>query len=193
MDEKAVKEQIARKLRTLRKEKGLTLKQLSEKVGCTKSYISQVEKAHTLPSLSAVGKFAAALGVNVIDLFTETPESDERTWLLRKADRRRMNYPDERVVTELLVSRVSSKKMEPVISYIQPGAESDVAEKFTHPPGTEEFVLVLQGQLSFEVNGQRMLLHEGDTLYFDGSLPHRWSNTGNGTAKVLFVFTPPNW
>jgi uncharacterized cupin superfamily protein len=62
-----------------------------------------------------------------------------------------------------------------------------------HPPGTEEFVLVLKGQLEFKINGKEMCLKEGDTLSFDGALPHSWVNRAKKKAEVLFVFSPPIW
>ena len=93
----------------------------------------------------------------------------------------------------MLVMGVSTKRMEPLISFIEPGGTSDAAEGMCHPLGTEEFVLVLKGEVDFHIDGEGILLREGDTLYFDGNLPHRWKNNGKETAEVLFVFTPPTW
>jgi quercetin dioxygenase-like cupin family protein len=54
-------------------------------------------------------------------------------------------------------------------------------------------VLVLKGEVEFEIGTERLLLQEGDTLYFNGDIPHHWVNTGKETAEVLFVWTPPVW
>ena len=62
---------IQERIREYRKERGLTLRQLAERAGCTPSYISQLEKGLTVPSLSMVGKLAAALNTTVSDLFSE--------------------------------------------------------------------------------------------------------------------------
>jgi quercetin dioxygenase-like cupin family protein len=93
----------------------------------------------------------------------------------------------------MLVTRVSSKRMEPLISIIEPGGTSDTAEGISHPVGTEEFVLVLKGEINFRIDGEAIPLRTGDTLYFDGNLPHRWKNSGREAAEVLFVFSPPTW
>ena len=58
--------------------RGLTLRQLAEKAGCTQSYISQIETGLTVPSLSMVGKLASALQVNVVDFLNEVPNGMER-------------------------------------------------------------------------------------------------------------------
>lgn len=188
-----MKREIQQKIRDLRKERGLTLRQLAEKAGCTQSYISQIETGLTVPSLSMVGRLAAALKINVVDLFSEISNGEETNWHLPRANRKTINYPDEKVTSQLLVSRISTKKLEPLISFIEPGGRSDGAERMNHPVGTEEFVLVLNGEIDFAINGKDFHLGEGDTLDFDGTLPHSWENNGQETAEVLFVFTPPIW
>ena len=184
---------IQQKIRAYRKQRGLTLKQLAQKAGCTQSYISQLEKGLTMPSLSMIGKLSAALDIKVVDLFSDMSNKGENHWLLRRQDRKQIAYPDWKVSSHMLVTRVSTKRMEPLISIIEPGGTSDAAEGMSHPVGTEEFVMVLRGQVEFQIEGEDILLGEGDTLYFDGSLPHQWRNNGQEKAEVLFVFTPPTW
>jgi len=188
-----MKKRIQKRIREYRKERGLTLRQLAEKVGCTASYLSQLEKGLTVPSLSMVGRLAAALNITVIDLFSEGSDGEQGDWHLPKADRKIIDYPDGKVSSQLLVTRISTKKMEPLISIIEPGGRSDDAEKMHHPVGTEEFVLVMKGEIDFNLNGKEIHLREGDTLNFDGTLPHRWVNNGNETTEVLFIFSPPIW
>ena len=188
-----MEKRIQKRIREYRKERGLTLRQLAEKAGCTPSYISQVEKELTLPSLSMVGRLAAALNIPVIDLFSDLSDADQSNWHLRKADRKIINYPDGKVSSQLLVTRIATKRMEPLISAISPGGSSDETEEMTHPMGTEEFVLVIKGEINFNINDKEIRLREGDTLNFDGTLPHRWVNNGKKTAEVLFVFSPPIW
>jgi transcriptional regulator with XRE-family HTH domain len=184
---------VQSRIRKFRKQKGFTVRELAERAGCTHSYISQIEKGMTVPSLSMVGKLAASLGINVVELFNEPPNGEDADYYLARNERKTINYPDGKVSSQLLVSRIATKKMEPLVSAIQPGGSSDEAEKMVHPPRTEEFVLVLKGEIEFKVNGKEMRLREGDTLSFDGTLPHRWENKTKKKAEVLFVFSPPIW
>ena len=188
-----MEKEIQKRISEYRKDRGLTLRQLAEKVGCTHSYISQVEKGINVPSLSMVGKLATAFNISVIDLFNGLSPASESDWHLQRKDRKTIQYPDGKVTSQLLVSRMSTKKMEPLISTIEPGGTSDEAEKMHHPVGTEEFVLVLKGEIDFKINGKEIHLGEGDTLDFDGTLPHSWANNGPGRTEVLFVFSPPIW
>ena len=188
-----MEKEIQKKIRVFRKEKGLTLRELAERAGCSHSFISQVEKGVTVPSLSMVGKLASALQINVVDFLNEVPNGHENDWHLAKKNRKTIIYPDGKISSQLLVSRVANKRMEPIISTVEPGGRSDGAERMNHPVGTEEFVLVLKGEIDFAINGRDFHLCEGDTLDFDGILPHSWANNGRETAEVLFVFTPPIW
>ena len=189
----SMQQQIQQKIKQHRKQKRLTLKQLGEKAGCTQSYISQLEKGLTVPSLSMLGKLADALEVNVIDLFGDQSNGDEQSWHLPKADRKNIYYPDGKVSTQLLATRIAHKKIEPLISTIEPGGTSDAVEEMTHPQGTEEFAMVMAGEIDFQINGKQIHLSQGDTINFDGTLPHRWANNGISTAEVLFIFSPPIW
>lgn len=188
-----MEDKIPARLKQLRIRKKLTLQQLAEKAGCTKSYISQLEKGTSSPSVSMLGRLAEALEIPVANLIRDEAGEDQGNWHLRKADRRTINYPDGKVASQLLTKGVFQKKMQPLLSVIEPGGMLDDSGDMSHPEGAEEFVLVLKGELKFEIGSKAILLHQGDTLYFDGSLPHHWMNIGREAAEVLFVWTPPVW
>ena len=56
-------------IRTLRKEKELTLKQMSRRTGLSISLLSQIERAESSPSISSLYKIAVALDSRIQDLF----------------------------------------------------------------------------------------------------------------------------
>lgn len=60
---------IGESIRSLRKEKELTLKQMSRRTELSVSLLSQIERAESSASLSSLYKIAAALGVRVQTLF----------------------------------------------------------------------------------------------------------------------------
>ena len=188
-----IQDEISKKLKQFRAERNLTLEKLASRTDCTKSYISQLEKGLTAPSVSMLGRLAGALDVHVADFFRDIDIQEEEDWCFRKSKRRQIAYPDGKVVTQLLTRSMFQKKMQPIISTIKPGGTADQSGQLTHPAGSQEFVLVMKGELYFQINGNEMTLEEGDTLYFNGELPHRWANTGKKDAEVLFVFTPPIW
>jgi len=188
-----MKTRIQQSVLKYRKQRWLNTRQLAEKAGCTPSFISQIEKGTALPSLSMVGKLAEALDISVSQLLAEESGFDREHFCLRKKDRRIVQYPDGKTTDQILSSNISAKKMEPLLSVIEPGGVSGEGEKMTHPAGTEEFVLVLKGHLVFTIDDEEIRLGKGDTLLFKGEIPHRWENRSKGRAEVLFIFTPPIW
>lgn len=184
---------LQEKIRELRKKKNYTLADLAQKADCSKSYISQLENGKTVPSVSMLGRLAIALDTQVVELLSENSHELQTDWHLPKNERRIIQYPDGKVIGQLLTRGVFQKKMQPVITVIKPGGTSDKTGKLIHPPGSEEFVLVLEGEIDFWIGSDQITLKDGDTLYFKGDLPHGWANTGENAARVLFIWTPPVW
>ncbi|MGB9618134.1 MAG: helix-turn-helix domain-containing protein, partial [Desulfomonilaceae bacterium] len=60
-------ESLGAKLRALRKQQGLSLKQLAERVGCAPSYLSMVENERLDPSVSRLKKIVDALGKTIVN------------------------------------------------------------------------------------------------------------------------------
>jgi len=185
--------EIGGKIKALRSERDLTMEKLGQIAGCSKAFISQIEHGITRPSLSMLNRLSDALGVPVSELLRKNPNGPEQRWKLRKNERRKIQYPDGKVVSELLTRSIFQKKMQPLISKIKPGGSLDEKEGLQHPAGSEEFVFVMKGELEFLLDGEVINLKEGDTLYFYGDLPHRWLNKSKKIAEVLFIWTPPVW
>ena len=185
--------ELAKKIKILRTERGFTMEKLAELADCSKAYISQIEKGLVQPSLSILSRLASALGVSVSKLFQNNSNTGARQWVLRKAKQRRIQYPDGKVISQLLTKGIFSKKMQALISVIQPQGDMGADEFLSHPVGSEEFVLVLKGEIHFSIGNQEVTLQEGDTIYFEGDLPHHWGNSSDHEAEVLFVWTPPVW
>jgi len=60
---------IGETIRSMRKERGLTLKQLSKRTGLSVSLLSQIERAESSASISSLFKISSAFGVPIKALF----------------------------------------------------------------------------------------------------------------------------
>ena len=67
--EERVNRLLGSKIRALRKERSLTLKQLANKTSLSVSLISQIELGKSAASVSTLRKLSAALGVTLSNLF----------------------------------------------------------------------------------------------------------------------------
>jgi transcriptional regulator with XRE-family HTH domain/quercetin dioxygenase-like cupin family protein len=64
------------------------------------------------------------------------------------------------------------------------GASSGKA--MSHHAG-REFGLILEGELLLELGFERYVLHEGDSIIFNSTTPHRLSNNGQTPMRAIWV------
>jgi quercetin dioxygenase-like cupin family protein len=55
-----------------------------------------------------------------------------------------------------------------------------------HRRGVEEYVLMERGRLRVVLEGEEYLLEEGDALYFEADVAHRFDNAGEGRAVAFW-------
>jgi len=192
---------IGRRMKSLRKKKGLTLEELSKKCGLSKSFLSQVEREQTLPSVYSCKKIADGLGYHIISLFSDEELNEKEQSIsqknpynnsvkvVEKNKRKIMIFPDSKTVYELLSPNLR-RKIEFLYTKAEPGSTSGPKPAFHEG---EECGIVLKGSMEFEVDGNKYLLEEGDSIYFPSSLPHRWKVIGNSCAETVWAITPPSF
>lgn len=62
-------EALGPRIREIRNAKGLTLDNVADHLGVSRSWVSQVEKAQTIPSLARLVQIAEALEIQIGELF----------------------------------------------------------------------------------------------------------------------------
>ena len=174
---------VGARVRSLRRERGLTIEQLAAATGLTKGFISQLERDRTAPSLSSIARICDALGVRLSHIF----ETEPAPALVRKRDRAKLDTPFASE-NHLLSSRDESR-FQAIESEIPPG--SGAGEELYSLPGEVEFVYVLAGTLELRVGDERHVLEEGDTITYPLPKPHTWRNASDSEpVKVLWVSVP---
>jgi transcriptional regulator with XRE-family HTH domain len=174
---------VGARVRSLRRERGLTIEQLAAATGLTKGFISQLERDRTAPSLSSIARICDALGVRLSHIF----ERDPAPALVRRNERPRV---DAGFATEnhLLSSR-EEERFQAIESEIAPGAGA--GDELHSLPGEMEFVYVLAGSLEMQVGDETHLLQEGDAFTYPLSKPHTWRNASDTKPlRVLWVSVP---
>ncbi|PPA75441.1 XRE family transcriptional regulator [Achromobacter sp. LC458] len=175
------------RLRTLRRQQALSLEQLAQRTGLTKSYLSKLERGLSEPSISTVLRLAEAYGVGVSQLVGEDGAAqDEVVSVVRVGDREALQRggPGVQYHYESLAGRRKVKAMEPFVVH-PPRDFPDATAVFPHPG--EEFLLVLKGAVEVQVGERQFRLETGDSVYFDSELPHRMRTVSRAMAEVLVV------
>jgi len=174
---------VGGRIRSLRRERALTIEQLAVAAGLTKGFISQLERDRTAPSLSSIGRICDALGVRLGTIF----DSEPAPALIRKHERPAVDilFPTQ---NHLLSSR-GERRLQAIESEVAPRAGA--GDELSSLPGEVEFVYVLTGTLELTVSGETHVLHEGDALTYQLSKPHTWRNPSDSeTLRVLWVAVP---
>ncbi|MED4225949.1 helix-turn-helix transcriptional regulator [Neobacillus cucumis] len=67
---------ISKRLKNLRKKKGITIQDLAAKSGISKSTIDRIERNEQIPKIDLIFNLCSALEINIVDLFNEDVEMD---------------------------------------------------------------------------------------------------------------------
>ncbi|RLB04919.1 MAG: Cro/Cl family transcriptional regulator [Deltaproteobacteria bacterium] len=175
------------KIRTLRKERGLTLGELAQRVSCSPSFISQVERGKVSPSIATLKQIANVLKVNIVDFFLPTDELE--SVVMGEGERVEISLKRWKAKISLLVKSTQGKRMQPFYTVIKPGGGS--LGLYNHEG--EEFGIVLKGKLEINLNGTHYLVKENESFYYSSQIPHSWSNPTDEETVVVWVVSPPTW
>jgi len=178
---------IGERLRELRLSHGLTLEQVAEAASLSKAYISQMENDKANPSLGTIKAVMDVFGLPLSELFIHREDS-RRAAVVRRAGRKVIALPGSGVRYEL-VSPDTSRKLEIFQCIAEPGLLSK-PEQSAHRG--EECCIILRGKVRMRVGEQEYVLEEGDSIYFDSTIPHNWENIGNTPAELISVTSPPS-
>ena len=197
---------LGARLRAIRQEKQLTLQQVGDAVGLSRSFLSQVERDEATLSLGSLKRISGALGIPMIALLERNSgrrsqkvvvmrgEDARQTQgsavrIVRKNQRKMLVWPGRKAKTYLLTPDLRGKLE--VILDVEETGHSSGEEYYSHEG--EEFGIVLEGTYEVQVEKERFVLEEGDSIYFSSHLPHRVRVLGEKTAKTLWVITPPSF
>ncbi|MCP4653224.1 MAG: helix-turn-helix domain-containing protein [Candidatus Omnitrophica bacterium] len=175
---------IGQKIRLLRQKKNLALKDLAEKTGLSSSFLSQLEKGLTLPSVDSLRKIAHALCTTVGNFFDET-ESKEFVFIKHQ----QKNPPDPISNYEILASSVLDIGMLPMMLRLKP-KEVLTADKC--PQGEEMLAVIVKGEIVVRVNEKEFKQTAGDSLYLVRPRFQSIENGGQKDAAVLWTILRQN-
>lgn len=179
-------ETLGERLRGLRRDKGFSIAGLASRSGVPASTISKIENGRLNPSLVHAINLASALDANLGFLVDRSRTPHARYSVVRARQRLRRRFPEiDMALADLNVGFVPGL-LEARLGEIEPGAHS--GRDFMSHPG-EEFVHVLEGAVTFDMDGVPIELATGDSLHFKCDTPHRWTNGPDRTAVLLWVFS----
>lgn len=176
---------LGRRIRQIRIERGLTLKQIEAKVGISATHVSEVERGRTSPTVGALARIAEALGVRPSHLI-DFPIGRHRT-VTRSGKRGLLTIPDRRIDTEILVPADPAAEISVFLVTVAPGfadgvpGEARTGDKLLH---------ILEGEVDVVTGDQTVHLIAGDTIHFRSNHAHRLVNRTGTTCRIIWALWP---
>lgn len=172
----------------IRKEREMTLAELSEKSGVALATLSRVENGKMTGTLQSHMNIARAFEITIPELYKDLPSSKKTIEAQTKDTARDVFVYKKDSSSEMLASKVMDKKMMPILIKINKAGSTHKEET---RPGVEKFIYVLDGKIEAAIGDEKYNLTKGDTLYFESSVPHYFKNTGAGETRLICVSCPP--
>jgi len=175
---------LGERLRLLRKERGLTLRQVSEATGLSVALLSQIETGKTDPSVTTLRKLAQVFQEDMAGLFRD-PDAPA-VHVSRPGERFRMVAPAGLITYE----RVTPGRgdFEVLRAELAPGDASS-EQPWSH--ASVECIYVLDGEVTVTVGSNDIVLVAGEAVTFDSREPHRYRNDSQAPASFLLTVSPP--
>lgn len=165
-------ETLGSELKKLRKDRKMTLKELSEKSSLSISFLSQIERDLRTLTFTSLKKISEALDVNVNFFFDDNRQDRVDTGALNGS----FSYED-------LSGDIENPLFTPAIVELKAGEAQH--SPYTHRG--QEFIYVLAGTLQVIIQGDLKVLKTGEAIHIDSKVEHEWYNNTDEPAKILLV------
>jgi len=172
---------IGRRIKSLRKSHGLSMRELAARSSLSANAISLIERGKNSPTVSSLKRLAKAFGVSIQELF----ENNSEYSVVHIKHSEGMHIKKANFETESLGYGLPNQQIEPYRIIIAPGV--DTSSKVISHPG-QEFVYCIFGKINYFIGNQQFNLCTGDSLLFDAQYPHGWCNPNAEQVELLLVF-----
>jgi transcriptional regulator with XRE-family HTH domain len=186
-----IERQIALKVRAIRKAKKISLQELADRTDLSKAMLSRIENCKVSPTIKTLSKVAKGLKTPLVKFFDQDQLPLNPISIVRKGKRKEIVSP-RRAYGPYKYNALSSLEppnlMEPFIIKMYPDSKKS-AKSIGHLE--EEMLFVISGSIKFVYGDKEYILHPGDTVHFDGQVPHTASPYGKEVVEALSVISSP--
>jgi transcriptional regulator with XRE-family HTH domain len=171
-------------LRRARNARGLSLAQVAEATGVSRSLLSLIETGRSDITIGRLSRLARLYDIRLADLVPEPRHPDPL--VVRADDRRAMHYQTEGIDVEILMPE-GPHALQALLTTLSPRA---AMKDFIVQPN-EIFVLVLEGKVRTEfADGREIVLDAGDSAAFiSGEGGHRHTNLCDEMTRLVVVIS----
>lgn len=176
---------IGARLRKYRLSQGVTIADLAAGAGLSVGFISLVENGKSDLTIGRLTRVLDFFSLNLSD-FLADEHSNERS----STDEHVHQHESERILTsptEGVTYRLIPQPLDGQFTVMEVTLDPAATRSEMSSHEGDECVYVLQGQMQLNYGSRTQRLKVGDTQYFDGLLPHSFSNPTNRATRFLAV------
>ncbi len=182
-DAESINEDLGRRVKKLRRDRGWSLEELASASGVSRSMLSEIERQRANPTLSVTYRIARAFGLSLQDLL-QSADSASSIQTIRADDRTQVFHSDERCQIRTLSPLNLEKDVEFYELRLPVG---EALRSQPHVDGTREFLTVEEGFVDLQSGTSRETLGKGDSATYRADLAHSISNSGKREAILFLV------
>ncbi len=174
---------IADNLREIRRGMGLSLGEMAEKTGVSKSMIGQIERGESSPTISTLWKIANGLNLPFTALLQA---SGEDVTITREEDLRPVLNDHGHFRLFPIVPIRFDRNFEMLDLILEPGA---VSESAPHAEGTKEYAFVYEGELTVRLGEAKTpyVVGAGSVIQYPADQRHTYRNDSGGVTRAVMV------
>ncbi|MDD5345096.1 MAG: XRE family transcriptional regulator [Proteiniphilum sp.] len=180
--------QIGERIKGLREAIDLTPEEMSRKLETETDEYLKYEAGETDISLSFLQRIEREFNVDLATLMFGT-EPKMNSYFITRKDK---GVSVERVSAykyQSLTAGFTNNVAEVFVVTVEPDSEEKEFNRSIH--AGQEFNMLLEGSMTMVINDKELVLNEGDSIYFDSSLPHGMKAVNNRPVKFVAVILYP--
>lgn len=174
---------IGEKLKNLRKDRGITQKELADNAGVTAAMISIMESNKVSPSVATLMKVLSALNISPGEFFQQESAVTKKFFF---NDDELINIGSGDIVLKLVGGKNAGYEIGLLRETYPPG--SDTGFEMISFEG-QEGGFIIQGEIEVTIGDQKQILKSGQAYYFDTAIPHRFQNLSNEVCEIISAST----
>lgn len=176
-------------LRQLRKDRGLTLDEFSQRSGVSRAMISRIERGVSVPTATVLGKLAAALEVSLSGLMAGPVQRHAQpvrhdAQIITPGEQPVFRDPESGLERRSLSPLLSDRSIDFALNTLP--AHQSVSFP-GHQNGVEEYLFVSDGELVVETAEQIFVVREGSTLFYPANVTHKFLNNTDRPVRFFIV------
>ncbi|HEY4288663.1 MAG TPA: XRE family transcriptional regulator [Puia sp.] len=178
---------IAAQIKERRKNKGMTVQELAEKASVSKGMISRIENNRVVPSLIVLIDIIRSLEIDLNDFFKEIDRNNTTKTILVKRKEEYTSFEKEQAVGfhyhRVFTRNIEKSTVDIILLELEPNSQRPMVETEAF-----EYKYVLSGEIEYQFEHETLFLSAGDSLLFDGRIPHTPRNIGASNAVIIVIY-----